>query len=185
MSNISDEELFKDDLRLDSILAKEVTVSEDLFDRGSVTSEDVSEVIDLSLLSKIVPSNIEESQAVDLSLRPSKTPCPVSLKEATLEESSVCPVKSQREGKLLDILRLAGRRRRDQGMLCHLCDLQVSFYTFTTVKYLSHVCYCSLIQHKVALHMPEVDTELHQTCLCADSSTIIRTKTFLSGGIDG
>ena len=44
MSNISDEELFKDDLRLDSILAKEVTVSEDLFDRGSVTSEDVSEV---------------------------------------------------------------------------------------------------------------------------------------------
>ena len=173
MSNISDEELFKDDLRLDSILAKEVTVSEDLFDRGSVTSEDVSEVIDLSLLSKRVPSNIEESQAVDLSLRPSKAPCPVSLKEVTLEESSVCPVKSQREGKLLDILRLAGRRRRDQGMLCHLCDLQVSFYTFTTVKYLSHVCYCSLIQHKVALHMPEVDTELHQTCLCADSSTII------------
>ena len=132
-----------------------------------------SEVIDLSLLSKIVPSNIEESQAVDLSLRPSKAPCPVSLKEVTLEESSVCPVKSQREGKLLDILRLAGRRRRDQGMLCHLCDLEVSFYTFTTVKYLSHVCYCSLIQHKVALHMPEVDTELHQTCLCADSSTII------------
>ena len=138
MSNISDEELFKDDLRLDSILAKEVTVSEDLFDRGSVTSEDVSEVIDLSLLSKRVPSNIEESQAVDLSLRPSKTPIsPVSLKEVTLEVSSVCPVKSQREGKLLDILRLAGRRRRDQGMLCHLCDLEVSFYTFTTVKYLS------------------------------------------------
>ena len=34
MSNISDEELFKDDLRLDSILAKAVTVSEDLLDRG-------------------------------------------------------------------------------------------------------------------------------------------------------
>ena len=58
MSNISDEELFKDDVRLDSILAKEVTVSEDLFDRGSVTSEDVSEIVDLSQRSKRVPWNM-------------------------------------------------------------------------------------------------------------------------------
>ena len=114
MSNISDEELFKDDVRLDSILAKEVTVSEDLFDRGSVTSEDVSEIVDLSQRSKRVPWNMEESEAVDLSVRQNKAPCPIILKDATLEESSVCPVKSQ---KLLDILRLASRQ--DQGMLCH------------------------------------------------------------------
>ena len=82
MSNISDEELLKDDLRLDSILVKEVTVSDDLFDRGNVTSEAISEAVDLSQLSKRMPWNIEESQAVDLT---SKAHCPTSLKGVTLE----------------------------------------------------------------------------------------------------
>ena len=136
ISNISDEELCKDDLHLDSILAKEVTVSEDPFDRGSVTSE---AVVDLSLSSKRVPwindkgvnnLNIEESQAVDLSLRPSKTSCPISEEESfTLEESSVCPDEPRKEDTLLDILRLASRSTgNQQGLLCHLCDLEVRFY---------------------------------------------------------
>ena len=134
ISNISDEELCKDDLRLDSILAKEVTVSEDLFDQsGSATKEDVSEVVDLSRPSKRVPCYIEESQAVDLSLRPRKPPCSISMKGATLEESSFCPDNSQKENKLLEILRLASRTTGDQGMLCHLCDLEVSFYLFSDV----------------------------------------------------
>ena len=137
ISNISDEELCKDDLRLDSILAKEVTVSEDLIDQdGSATSEDVSEVVDLSLPSKRKPCNndeevnIEEHQAVDLSLRTNLKPqCSNSEKDVTLEESSVfCQEKSQKKNKLLDILRLASRTIGDQGiMLCHLCDLEVSF----------------------------------------------------------
>jgi len=130
ISNISDEELCKDDLHLDSILAKEITLSEDVEDqedRGSV----ISEVVDLSWPSKKATwindkrANIEESRAVDLSLR-SKAPCSISEEEElTLEESSVCPDKSQKEDKLLDILRLASRPTGDQGMLCHLCDLEV------------------------------------------------------------
>ena len=120
MSNISDEELLKDDLRLDSILVKEVTVSDDLFDRGNVTSWAVSEAVDLSQLSKRMPWNIEESQAVDLT---SKARCPTSLKDVTLENS-------QKEIKLLDILRLASRPTQGQDLLCHLCDLEVSFYLF-------------------------------------------------------
>ena len=123
MSNISDEELLKDDLRLDSILVKEVTVSDDLFDRGNVTSEAVSEAVDLSQLSKRMPWNIEESQAVDLTSKAR----PTSLKDVTLENS-------QKETKLLDILRLASRPTQGQDLLCHLCDLEVSFYLSTTVE---------------------------------------------------
>ena len=128
MSNISDEELLKDDLRLDSILVKEVTVSDDLFDRGNVTSEAISEAVDLSQLSKRMPWNIEESQAVDLT---SKAHCPTSLNDVTLEKSFV---NSQKETKLLDILRLASRPTQGQDLLCHLCDLEVSFYLSTAVE---------------------------------------------------
>ena len=138
ISNISDEELCKDDLHLDSILAKEITLSEDVEDqedRGSV----ISEVVDLSWPSKKASwindkrANIEESRAVDLSLR-SKAPCSISEEEElTLEESSVCPDKSQKEEKLLDILRLASRPTGDQGMLCHLCDLEVVFIFYSWI----------------------------------------------------
>ena len=123
MSNISDEELLKDDLRLDSILVKEVTVSDDLFDRGNVTSEAVSEAVDLSQLSKRMPWNIEESQAVDLTSKAR----PTSLKDVTLENS-------QKETKLLDILRLASRPTQGQDLLCHLCDLEVSFNLSAAVE---------------------------------------------------
>ena len=129
ISNISDEELCKDDLHLDSILAKEVTVSEDPVGRASVTSE---AVVDLSWRVPWITNNgvnLEESQAVDLSMRPSKAPCLISEEEEfSLEESSVCPIKPQREDELLDILRLASRPTGDEGMLCHLCDLEVRFY---------------------------------------------------------
>ena len=138
ISNISDEELCKDDLHLDSILAKEITLSEDVEDqedRGSV----ISEVVDLSWPSKKATriddkrANVEESRAVDLSLR-SKAPCSISdEEELTLEESSVCPDKSQKEDKLLDILRLASRPTGDQGMLCHLCDLEVVFIFYSWI----------------------------------------------------
>ena len=80
--------------------------------------------------------NIEESHAVDLSLHPKKAPCSTSeVEELTLKESSACPDKSHKEEKLLEILRLASRPTGDQGMLCHLCDLEVSFYLLQLDNY--------------------------------------------------
>ena len=128
MSNISGEELFKDDLHLDSIHVKGVTASGSLFDGGNVTSEAISEAVDLSQLSKRMPWNIEESQAVDFT---SKAHCPTSLNDVTREKSFV---NSQKETKLLDILRIASRPTQGQDLLCHLCDLEVSFYLSTTVE---------------------------------------------------
>ena len=137
ISNISDEELCKDDLRLDSILAKEVAIGrnvEDQLDRVSVISKGDAEVmVDLSR-SRINNGrgvNIEESQAVDLSLRSRKAPCSVEEEDVTLGESSVLPNESQKEDQLLDILRLASIRvTSSQGMLCHLCDLEVCLLNF-------------------------------------------------------
>ena len=137
ISNISDEELCKDDLRLDSILAKEVAIGrnvEDQLDRVSVISKGAAEVmVDLSCsrINNGSGVNIEESQAVDLSLRSRKAPCSVEEEDVTLGESSVLPNESQKEDQLLDILRLASTRvTSSQGMLCHLCDLEVYLLNF-------------------------------------------------------
>ena len=80
ISNISDEELCKDDLMLDSILAKEVTVSEDPVDRGSATSDlvvDLSQSFKRASWTNDKGVNLEESQAVDLSVMSSKAPCSI------------------------------------------------------------------------------------------------------------
>ena len=103
ISNVSDEELGKDELFLDNILAKDLSMP-----KRSPWSQDGG------------TGTGDGLQELDLSMRSAKLSCMVGDGDPAMLEDLVDPKKSGKEKRLLNIFRTASRATDPQ------CDLEVN-----------------------------------------------------------
>ena len=109
ISNVSDEELGKDERFLDNILARDLSMP-----KRSPWSQDGGTGIG------------DGQQELDLSMRSAKLSRMVGDGDPAMLEDLVDPKKSGKEKCLLNIFRTALRATDHQGLFCHLCDLEVN-----------------------------------------------------------